>query len=82
MMNSGSEAQSIAAKQLRDHAARWKAAGPELERLRLQSLRGLKTVEAVEQLWPAFIAAAKLPPRQTSGLVEQQRIFKKLHPRR
>jgi hypothetical protein len=66
---------------LREHAARWKVAGPELERIRFESLRGLSTPDAVLQLGEAFEMAEKLPPRKSSGLVEQQAIFKKLHRR-
>jgi len=66
---------------LREHAARWRVAGPELERIRFESLRGLSTPVAVMQLAEAFEVAEKLPTRKSSGLVEQQAIFKKLHPR-
>jgi hypothetical protein len=55
--------------------------GPELERIRFESLRGTDTVKAVEQLEPIFELAVKLPPRATSGLVELQAVFKKLHAR-
>lgn len=56
----------------------WKAAGPELERLRREELRRLDPQRAI-----AFLCGSadyRVPPRAprpTSGLVEQQRWFKK-----
>ena len=64
---------------LREHAARWERIGPELEAQRRSELRELDSIEAIMQLLPAFDLAAKLPPRPSSGLVEQQAIFKRLH---
>jgi len=56
----------------------WKAAGPELERLRREELRRLHPQRAIAMLCGA--ADYHVPPRAarpTSGLVEQQRWFKK-----
>lgn len=75
-MNPLNEAE--AAAKLKEHVERWRLLGPKLERIRLDALESIVTAEAVSQLSLAFGAAAKLPPRETSGLVEQQRIFMKL----
>jgi hypothetical protein len=56
----------------------WKAAGPELERLRREELRRLDPQRAIALLCgPADYRAPPRAPRPTSGLVEQQRWFKK-----
>jgi hypothetical protein len=68
-------------QRLREHALRCERLGPELERIRLKELAGVNGIVAIGQLLPAFELAAKLPPRATSGLIEQQAIFKKLHPK-
>jgi hypothetical protein len=72
---------NVEAQLLRDHVARWKRLAPELDEIRLQSLASIITSDAVRQLSPAFDLATKLPARESSGLVEQQIIFKKLHRR-
>jgi hypothetical protein len=56
----------------------WKAAGPELERLRREELRRLDPQRAIALLCGS--ADYHTPPRvarPTSGLIEQQRWFKK-----
>ena len=59
--------------------AAWKQAGPALKAMKRTELRRLKTSEALAQLEEIFRYALKVAkPTKTSGLVEQQRIFKKL----
>jgi len=66
-------------QQLKQWVETWKRAGPELERFRYQELRSqthehsLAIVQDVLELGYQFAR-----PRQTSGLVEQQRLFRKL----
>jgi hypothetical protein len=56
----------------------WQAASPVLERLRADAIRRSDTAAAIEQLSDAFESALQhYPPKKTSGLVEQQRIFAK-----
>jgi hypothetical protein len=67
------------AEQLREWVAAWKRAGPELERIRFENVRQTKTADAIAQLSDAFEwALRQYGPRPSSGLVEQQAIFKKL----
>ncbi len=56
----------------------WKRAGPELERIRREEIRKTDTPTAVALLAGAFESARfmGLPQRPSSGLVEQQRLFK------
>lgn len=61
----------------------WKAAGEALRAVRLRELRDTDTAAALQQLAGAFDdAVRRLPPRSTSGLVEQQRLFGLLAARR
>jgi len=53
-------------------------AGPEFDRVRREEIRRVSTNEALANLAPLFAAALQLPPRATSGLVEQQRLFAKV----
>jgi hypothetical protein len=56
----------------------WKAAGPELERLRREELRGLDGLRAISLLCgPADYHVPPRVARSTSGLVEHQRWFRK-----
>jgi len=56
----------------------WANAGPELERLRRQELRQIDTVHAISLLCgPADYRTGPRMARPTSGLIEQQRWFKK-----
>ena len=56
----------------------WQTAGPELERVRREELRQLDGLRAVSLLCgPADYRVPPRAPRPTSGLVEQQRWFKK-----
>jgi hypothetical protein len=59
----------------------WERAGPELDRIRRMEVRGTDTVSALEALADAFEWARRLPPRPSSGLIEQQALFGKLHGR-
>jgi len=69
-------------EQIRLRVAAWKKAAPVLERLRREAIRNTKTEEAIAMFSSAFRAALKsLPPRRTSGLIEQQAIFRKLYKR-
>lgn len=57
----------------------WKVLGPELERLRRERIRSAKTQDAIKQFDLAFKAAIRnTPPRTTSGLIEFQRLLRKL----
>ena len=56
----------------------WQAAGPELERVRREELRQLDPQRAIAMLCgPADYNTPPRAPRPGSGLVEQQRWFKK-----
>lgn len=57
----------------------WKQAAPELERLRDEAAKAADSTEAILILNDAFESARQhFPPRDSSGLVEQQAIFRKL----
>jgi hypothetical protein len=58
---------------------RWvgRRAGEELERLRREKMRSIDTREAVRQIFGSALPAIPAPP--TSGLVEQQAWFAKIH---
>ncbi|MBI5242455.1 MAG: hypothetical protein HY922_02075 [Elusimicrobia bacterium] len=61
--------------------ARWKKAGPELERIRREELLHVDVAGAIEMLEDAFLSALRnFPPQPASGLVEQQRLFGRLRP--
>jgi hypothetical protein len=54
----------------------WQTAAIELEKLRQDEIRRANTQMAIENLDDAFQAALlHFPPRPSSGLVEQQRLF-------
>jgi hypothetical protein len=58
----------------------WRKAAPVLERLRRQAIRNTRTAEAIDAFSGAFRAVLKsMPPRKTSGLIEQQAVFRRLH---
>jgi hypothetical protein len=65
-------------EQARAWAAAWGRASPERDRVRREEIRMVSTDEAIANLAPLFAAALLLPPRATSGLVEQQRLFAKV----
>jgi hypothetical protein len=57
----------------------WKEAGPRLEAIRRQELQNVDTASVIRSLSDAFVAANRTaPPRGTSGLVEQQRLFARM----
>lgn len=65
--------------ELTDWVSAWKRAGPALEAVKRSELRALRTSVALEQLKDYFdYALSRAKKTKTSGLVEQQRIFKKL----
>jgi hypothetical protein len=56
----------------------WKLAGPELAAIRREEVRTMDNVVALQQLAGCFNdATRRLPPRESSGLVEMQRLFAK-----
>jgi hypothetical protein len=56
----------------------WKTAGPELERIRREELRSVDVQKAISLLCgPADYTVPPRAPKPTSGLIEQQRWFKK-----
>lgn len=60
----------------------WKRAGPELEAIRHAEIRAADTQRAVQHLFSEDGELVRRAPiRLTSGLVEQQRWFMKLHER-
>ena len=64
---------------MRQWVARWQKAGPALELIRLQELRHTDVGRSIEQLEDSFQSALiNYPSRTLSGLVEQQRWFKRL----
>lgn len=59
--------------------AAWKRAGPALTEVKRAELRHLRTAGAIAQLEDHFRYALRTAKAtRTSGLVEQQRVFKKL----
>lgn len=66
-------------EQGRQWVAAWKRAGPELERMRREELRRLDAYQAISLLCgPADYTVEPRAPKPSSGLVEQQRLFRKL----
>jgi hypothetical protein len=61
--------------------AAWRRAGEKMAELRRDELRNIDTQQALLNLADAY-ESCRLhhPPRPTSGLVEQQRWFRKLRP--
>lgn len=56
----------------------WKTLGPELERMRREEIRGTDTQKSIALFDLAFKAALRnIPARESSGLVEFQRLLKK-----
>ncbi|MGH9608266.1 MAG: hypothetical protein ACRD34_01200 [Bryobacteraceae bacterium] len=57
----------------------WVEAGPELEAIRQREIGKLDNLQVLAALEPAFNHAVRSqPPRPSSGLVEMQRLLKKL----
>jgi hypothetical protein len=70
---------SSATDKLRDWVRNWQVVGPRLEQLRREEIRNANTQAAIKQFDLAFKAALRnTPPRQTSGLIEFQRLLRKL----
>lgn len=64
---------------LRAWVRNWEVLGPKLERLRRESIRSANTQESIKLFDLAFKAALRnTPPRTTSGLIEFQRLLRKL----
>ena len=56
----------------------WRRAGPELERIRREEIRRADTARSIPAFDGLFEAAVRdFPPHPTSGLVEQQRRFRR-----
>ncbi len=57
----------------------WAAAAPELEAIRREEIRTADNRKVLAILEPAFNQALRAQPmRQSSGMVEMQRVFRKL----
>lgn len=56
----------------------WRRAGTQLDKIRRCEIQATDTREAIRQLFGSAAAFQDLPPRTTSGLVEQQAWFAKL----
>lgn len=68
-------------RNLKAWVEKWKVVGPELERMRREDIRRANTQEAIQLFDLAFKAVLRnTPPRETSGLVEFQRLLRKLPP--
>lgn len=66
-------------EEMRRWVERWKETGPLLQRIRNEELQSTDVTKAVELLNDSFEAALKLNPfKSISGLVEQQRWFRKM----
>lgn len=64
---------------LKAWAKMWVGTGKKLKEIRRKEIQSLNTFEAIESFNQSFRwAMASAPKRINSGLVEQQRIFKKL----
>lgn len=62
---------------MRRRVETWRVAGEELEEIRRREIAAIDACEAIEQIFGSE-ALPDLPPRLTSGLVEQQAWFAKL----
>ena len=78
-LDSRAEMSSDSKRELRAFVERWQTASARLDDLRREDLRDVDVAERIEALNGAFEAAlARLPPRKTCGLVEQQAIFARM----
>lgn len=74
-----SESSSVSRAELERWVATWRAAGPALDRQQREELERLDTPTALAQLADAFALALKrIPDTGSSGLVEQQRCFRRI----
>lgn len=56
----------------------WRRAGPELERMRREAIRRVNTAQSIPAFDGLFESAVRdFPAKPTSGLVEQQRCFRR-----
>ena len=65
-------------ERIRERIAQWKRAAPVMERVRREDIRRTDTKQAMA--WFAGAAeemARRRPPKPTSGLIEQQRVFRR-----
>lgn len=63
-------------------AATWERAGRALEAVRREELRNIDAYAAIAMLCgPADYHVAPRAPKPTSGLIEQQRLFRRARPR-
>jgi len=69
------------AEQRRRWVKTWKKAEPELEAIRRREIQEADNLKALESLTSSFNYAVRLPARPSSGMVEMQRLFAKLHPK-
>lgn len=66
-------------EKVRKWVAHWQAAGPELKALRQEEIRTADNLAVLAALEPAFAHALRsMPLRSGSGMVEMQRVFRKL----
>ena len=66
--------------QIRDWIRNWEVVGPVLEAERYKAIRDVNTAEAIASFDLAYKSARlHCPSREASGLVEQQRWFKRGH---
>ena len=63
---------------LRHWVETWRQAAPKLEAIRHREIQTVDTREAIRQLFGDAAVWTVLPPRTSSGLVEQQTWFMKL----
>lgn len=57
----------------------WKDVGPELDAIRREEIRSADNLQVLAQLELAFNHAVRtMPMRETSGMVEMQRLFAKV----
>ena len=58
---------------------RWKEAAPELDAIRREEIQSADNLQVLAQLESAFNHAVRtMPMRETSGMVEMQRLFAKV----
>jgi len=70
---------SSSTDKLREWVRNWEVVGARLEHLRRHDIRNANTSDSIRQFDLAFKAAIRnTPHRQTSGLVEFQRLLRKL----
>ncbi len=66
---------------VRQRIRQWQRAAPELDRIRQEEIRGADTQRAMRFFEGSVLAELKRTSASpTSGLVEQQRLFRKLRP--